>query len=1392
VSYTPRDQRQAVTRKAVNLLDGTGLHDIVVAAYEYDDAGRLTKTTDVLGRVTQYTNDTLHRVTKETLLAFDDPAGARDVAVQRVRYDNVGNVLETWRGSDLLHELFTVDALNRVRTHVLDPGGAAAATTTSTYDAAGHELTRAASGNGLVTTAYDDLGLPAQEVVENGATDITTWYGHDDRGLLTSVTDGRGSAAGDAAYTTTLTYDQAGRRTVTKLPSVQTYTVAGGTDTVRPTTTVGYNTFGEAEHVRDPRGAVTTVTFDRLGRQVRVDHPSYTPPSGGPALAPYETWTYDGANRLTQHRNRGGGLTGYRYDGLDHLVGRDDPWVDGVRPTWSFTVDRAGRVLSATDPVGAVVEQTYDKLDRVRTRTEVLRQDSGPALRATTTYSYDDLGHLTKRVDPAAPVAATWLFEHDVTGNLRKVTDPLLEQTVTAYDAAGRWKSTTDPLGRKTEAVYDLAGRRTESNAYAPDGTRVSHATTSYDAVGNPTVQTSPRGYETWLAYDAANALRTVQQWLTAPSATGTFRTTGYDYDAGGLLTRSTDGRGFSTNPTAIGKITSDYDVTYTHNVWGLQESLVEPATTAHPAAADRTWTTSYDERGLPVTEVRPGGITVTRTFDALNRLTAENGASAPGVPAASRTFGYDLAGHLVTAGHPGGTLTFDYDDRGDLVASTHPHSATAVTRDLVGRPVAITDAAGTHAFTWTARGELDTETEPLTGVVIDRDYDDAGQLTLARFGTNAGVRRYTYDDLGRLKTDKIENSSGTVQTGTTYGYDADGNVTSQDVYAPGNTGAGLNTYTYDAIGRLTAWTNPGGVATGYAWDGADNRVTAGAATYVYDQRSRVVSSGSSTYTWSPRGTLVSRDLGTGTQAYTFDALDRMVAGGTDTFTYDSLDRIASPGFGYTGLSQEPTAAGTTTLSRGVDGSVVAMSQGTPSLVALNQHGDVAARFAASGTVSATRAYEPFGGVTGLVGSTGGFEFQADYQSGPAGLTWMGARWYDKASGAFASRDTMARHEGAATLLNRYGYGDANPVSFSDPDGHCAMRSTGWGGCSPDAGPNSYAVSYAVAGYTDSAVLAENERMHQLSLQAPPSPVSFEGIEDPDVIKLMLLHDVAGVALGGASAILGGFVDTFVNTVGRFQTVLGHIDEPVQLFKDLSNINAAAFNGMMRAAEEGLAFGSWLIHGATFGAVPKWDPSGALPRMSYAYDDARSREFSSLAEDVFTVVTPGGGALKGLSRLLKATRASKALTRGAAMLNRIDIGSARIHVDRFLHRARYGPHGDWSPEAGMVGIGRPGAAEDTTRVGRWMSQKEFDAMVRSGRVVEGAGGRTYVVRPPNPDAYPAGKGIYAEFNVPTSSLRPASKPEWAVIPGPNAGTTLYGALPPEMPPATCIKLVCSR
>lgn len=113
--------------------------------------------------------------------------------------------------------------------------------------------------------------------------------------------------------------------------------------------------------------------------------------------------------------------------------------------------------------------------------------------------------------------------------------------------------------------------------------------------------------------------------------------------------------------------------------------------------------------------------------------------------------------------------------------------------------------------------------------------------------------------------------------------------------------------------------------------------------------------------------------------------------------------------------------------------------------------------------------------------------------------------------------------------------------------------------------------------------------------------------------------------------------------------------------------------------------------------------------------------------------------------------------------------------------------------AAVEGQAAKGGGE-LTRVGRWMSEPEFSQMSATGRVIEGAGGRTSVLRPPDPAAFkpPPSSTIYAEFDVPSGVLRGGGKPNWAIIPGPNVQTRIFGPAPTSMPPATCIDCVIKK
>lgn len=76
-----------------------------------------------------------------------------------------------------------------------------------------------------------------------------------------------------------------------------------------------------------------------------------------------------------------------------------------------------------------------------------------------------------------------------------------------------------------------------------------------------------------------------------------------------------------------------------------------------------------------------------------------------------------------------------------------------------------------------------------------------------------------------------------------------------------------------------------------------------------------------------------------------------------------------------------------------------------------------------------------------------------------------------------------------------------------------------------------------------------------------------------------------------------------------------------------------------------------------------------------------------------------------------------------------------------------------------------------------MSQAEYNAMKAGGRMLEGAGGQTFVSTG-GPSAFTAAvKGsVYAEFQVPINSLLQGGQASWFKALGPTAGKAMQGAL----------------
>ncbi len=1001
-------------------------------------SGQLSpESTPMSERWTAY--DKADRALSVTLRQFDNRPGvspsSRDVVLSAYLYDDAGNrALETNAGW-LKVSTYSFDAANRVQT-IATPVDGVTRVVEFDYDELGNQTrTTVKPAGGAVTSetraAFDTAGRMTSETVENGATDLVTTYTYDERGLKTSSVEPRGNAAGanPANFRTDFTYTATGLAQTTTGAPISVEENGGASTTVRPVVRFGYDALGNLVTTVDARGNRTTSTYDLLNRETRIDHPKYKPANSSAELAPFETFAYDAVGNVVSRTDRRGHTTNYDFDADNRVVRRRDPLLTGqtVRGDLRSAYDDAGNLVETTDPVGARTAFAYDDMARLRTRTDVVRQ-AAPAGSFTTTYDYDDLGNPTFRQDPTGIVQRS---AFNAASELVSQTDARDAVTAFTYDTAGRPVATTDALGRTEMNVYDLAGRVTsaQSRSGGPTGAVLSTEFAEYDLVGNVVAKRSARSasatdntYLRSYTYDAANRLTSA----TEPnSTTGTF-TTSFRYDASGNLTRSTDGRG-ATSATI-----------FKYNAWNLRTETVEPSTPGQTSVAMRTFTTSYDKGGLPVEEAQPGA-TIKRTFDELGRLRVEDGTGSS-LTAATRAFAYDLAGRQTSVNHPTGPITFAYDDRGLLLAASEPGNATPQSSfeyDPAGRMKARTDAAGTTSFQHDDRGDLWKITDPLTTRVSEYVRDPSRAVSEIRYGTTS-VRQIGYDNRGRIATDVLKTGNP-VRSSYTYSYDADGNVTGQNVVMPGNASAGNHTYTYDRAGRLGSWKKPGAAAVTYTYDAAGNRLSEATTKFVYDRRNRLTTGPDGKYTWSTRGTMTQGRTADGAAlAYTFDALGRQTAVGTTTYTYDGLDRLAKRGSTavvYAGAEIDPVRFGAETYARSPAGELVAAQKdSTTTFVGENRHGDISWYLDTNGATWGSALYDPWGEPM-AAGESTTLGFQGDVTDATTGQSWMGARWYDPAIGGFTARDTVFGLLETPVSLNRYTYAHNDPMQYFDPDG---------------------------------------------------------------------------------------------------------------------------------------------------------------------------------------------------------------------------------------------------------------------------------------------------------------------------------------------------------------------
>jgi len=383
--------------------------------YAYDDHDNLTSVTAANGANTAYEYDDLDNLTKEI---------SPDRGTTTYTYDEAGNV-KTKTDARGKVTTYTYDALNRLTLETLDGGATIAYEYDVGTNAKGH-LTKITDASGTTEWTYNNFGEVTQKVQTIGTVALTTGYGYDTAGRLSTITYPSGKVV-TYGYNTYLPVSV----------DVDGTTILSGAT---------YDPFGPATGWTWGNSSSASRSFDLRGLPTSIDFAGDT-----------QTLGYDNAGQVTSQVDSVLDLT-YDYDLLGRLTNFDDNSGGGSLP--------ASQVMSydANGNRASLTENSILYSYSIQSNSNRLLSTAGPTAKTYTydlagnvindavhSYEYDDRGRLV-----TVDTGTTASYTHNGQGQRVKKDNGTV--TLFAYDKMGGLLGEYDSLGVATQETVWFDG----------------------------------------------------------------------------------------------------------------------------------------------------------------------------------------------------------------------------------------------------------------------------------------------------------------------------------------------------------------------------------------------------------------------------------------------------------------------------------------------------------------------------------------------------------------------------------------------------------------------------------------------------------------------------------------------------------------------------------------------------------------------------------------------------------------------------------------------------------------------------------------------------------------------------------------------------------------------